>query len=179
MVNKLKGRFIWWNAKGANLNFATPDMLAPPTHLYAGSQQIISSNTLPNEGFIGLTIFAPGNFTQSKQAMLKGRTNYKNFKEMVTNVVLETVEKYILPGLQAHVLFSHLKTPWDMYQELGAEKGNVYGRRLNPDSVLKAVSSISSVTNLALTSATVGLPGIATGFNTASLFFEKITGDKI
>lgn len=179
LVKKLKGRFIWWNAKGAKLNFATPDMLKAPVHLYAGSQRAITANQIANEDTLDLTIFAPGNFRQSRQEAQKGKTNYINFKESVTNQILEVVEEFLLPELRAHILFSHLKTPWDVYKELGAENGNVYGRRLNPDNVLSAVTPITSVSNLAIASATVGLPGIATCFNTASLFFEKITGEKI
>jgi len=62
---------------------------------------------------------------------------------------------------------------------MGAENGNVYGRRLNPTSVLTSVSKIDSFSNLNLASATIGLPGVATCFNTASLIFRKMTGEKI
>ena len=139
----------------------------------------IKSRNTTSGKVIDLTIFAPGNFTQSKEAASKGTGHYQEFKESVLNSILATVEKFLLPGLKENITFTSIKTPWDVYRELGVEEGNVYGRRLSPDSVLNAVKKINSVDNLTVANATVGLPGIATCFNTASLFFESITGEKI
>ncbi|MEN8250651.1 MAG: NAD(P)/FAD-dependent oxidoreductase [Bacteroidota bacterium] len=179
LLEKLKGRFNWWNAEGNNLDFANPDMLKPPVHLYAGSQTALKSSNIAEGTVIDLTIFAPGNFEQSRKTANRGKSIYNSFKERVIETVLKTTEQYLIPGLRENIVFTEIKTPWDIYQDLGVEKGNVYGRRLNPDSVLSAVKTINSVDNLTIANASVGLPGIATCFNTANIFFEELTGEKI
>jgi hypothetical protein len=67
----------------------------------------------------------------------------------------------------------------DLYQTLGAERGNAYGRKQNVSNVLEEVPPIPGIDNLEFACATVGLPGIATAFQTARILVERLSGISI
>jgi phytoene dehydrogenase-like protein/DNA-binding XRE family transcriptional regulator len=178
LLKQLQRGFNWWTSSSQKPVYDQPDMLKPPTHLFVGSQQALLPIAKRKE-IIDLTIFAPGNYEQSRQAYEQGSVYYDDFKKKSSETVMQAVEQLLLPGLKQQLSFTSMVTPWDIHQELGVERGNVYGRRLTPESVLSATEPIKGIDNLILANASVGLPGIATCFNTASIFFQSLTGIQI
>ena len=178
-VNKLKGKNYWWISDKETIDFNSPDMMEPPSYLFIGSN---SANTIPmheTSKNSSLTVFAPGNYDQSRAIYEKGKSSYEEFKSNLNENIIDLLEKYFFPNLNKHILFMDLYTPWDIHQETGAEKGNVYGRRLTPQSILSAVRKIRGIDNLHIGCATTGVPGVSVGFQTASIIFTKLTGETI
>jgi len=171
---------FWWQAYPEKVDYDSPDMTKKPTMLFISSE---TSNGVQyqdiHSSLQGITIFSPGNFDQAKEAFEGGSQVYEKQKSIISRNILFTLEKHIFPDVSRYVKFMKVLTPWDIYQELGAEAGNVYGRKLDVQSVLHEIKEIEGVGNLSIGCATVGQPGIATGFQTAVVLVEQITGEKV
>ncbi len=174
---KLAGRNYWWQAGGAAVDFDNPDMTAAPELIY------LSSPTANGNGYSGsdkslqsLVVYTPGNFTQASQARSQGAAAYQSFKARLTERILDKLENLWFPQLRQHLIFTETLTPLDIQQAVGAERGNAYGRKQNVANVLREVPPIAAICNLEFACATVGLPGIATAFQTARILVERLSG---
>lgn len=168
-LEQLRGRNLWWQRSPEPIEFANPDMLASPTMLYAGARSHAEKG-------VGVVLFAPGHFEQSRLACQAGGTAAEEFRRAAGDQIISAAERHLLPGLAGNVQTSVVKTPWDTFQEVGAERGNGYGRRPDVHNVLRGLTAFPAAQNLALACATVGQPGIATAFQTAVTVFRRMTG---
>lgn len=179
-IAELTGKNYWWQNGHSEVNFEDPDMIEKPAMLYVhspSSNDIGYTNT--SAGLQSLVVYAPGNFKQAKSFFEKGPEQYQLLKEKIAEQMLQALERQLFPELSGHVRTLTIYTPWDTYQELGAEQGNVYGRKPDVSNILRDIRSIKGIKNLHIACASVGLPGIATCFQTANILVEKLTGDKI
>jgi len=108
-----------------------------------------------------------------------GLKEYESFKELISKNIIKILKEHFFIDIEKKIKFIKILTPWDVYSELGAEKGNAYGRRLSPKSVLKEVKSINDVSNLYIANATLGVPGVSVCMKTATVLFQKLIGKKI
>ena len=180
ITQKLAGKNYWWQAGTRAVDFDSPDMTEEPAFLY------ISSPTANGNGYIqhnnaiqSLVVFTPGNFNQAQQAWCQGKNAYDSLKSRLAERILSKLENLWFPELRQHLIFTECLTPLDLYQTLGAERGNAYGRKQNVSNVLREVPPIQGIDNLEFACATVGLPGIATAFQTAKLLVERLSGTSI
>jgi phytoene dehydrogenase-like protein len=130
-------------------------------------------------GVQGLTVFAPGNFRQALMAFQDRPERHDQLKAVIADRVISQLDRRLLPGIQQAVKTIEVHTPLDLFHELCAEEGNVYGRRADVDSVLKKAGSIPGADNLHIACATVGQAGVATAFQTALLLVDEITGIRL
>lgn len=173
---KLKLRNFWWHDKDETADYNNPDMLRPPKMLYIGSPSANMKGFSADTTNASLVLFAPGNFKQSQQIYNEGNESYQALKETISDNVICILEKQLFPGIREKILFIKIETPLDINFLTGSENGNVYGRRLSPESILSTdLRTINQVRNLYIGCATVGLPGVATCFRTATLLCEKIS----
>jgi phytoene dehydrogenase-like protein len=177
IAKKLAGRNYWWQAGTRAVDFDNPDMTEDPALLY------ISSPTANGNGYAehnnalqSLVVYAPGNFAQANNAWRKGAEAYQTLKARLAERILHKLENIGFPDLRQHLIFTEVITPLDINQAVGAEKGNAYGRKQNVGNVLREVPPIPDVDNLDFACATVGLPGIATAFQTARILVERLSG---
>jgi phytoene dehydrogenase-like protein len=179
-VEKLARRNYWWQAFPEEVDYLEPDMEAEPTMLFANS---VAASGVAYEGDApgvqGLTVFAPGNFAQALSAFQDSPERHDQLKAIIADRVISQLDRRLLPGIQRAVKTIQVHTPLDLFHELGAEAGNVYGRRADVDSVLKTAGEIPGVDNLHITCATVGQAGVATAFQTALLLVDKLTGIRL
>ncbi|MBN1250348.1 MAG: hypothetical protein JXC32_21975, partial [Anaerolineae bacterium] len=179
-LSELKGRNYWWQAFPEPVDYEKPDATQKPTMMFVGSE---SANGARYEGLASqpdtLTVFVPGSFDQAKDAFDRGPDFYTTYKEKIGAAILSAVQAHLFSDLAPSLRAMLILTPWDLYQELGAEAGNVYGRRLDVRNMLRKVKGLPSVSNLRIACATVGNPGIETAFQTAVAVVEELTGERI
>ncbi len=79
----------------------------------------------------------------------------------VTRELLGAVERRLIPGLTSHLVVQEAWSPVDLAQRVGLVRGGMYGARLDlQNRVLRAVGQETAYTNLFLTGATAGGPGL-------------------
>ena len=178
ILDALNNRLLWWSSSSTNnIDYLYVDLFQPPSTLFVGSTYLHTPNlTLET---IPITVFLPGNFQQCQTIHSQGPTAYQDLKKTIKKNVISTLSKHIFPNLADHVVFMEILTPTEIFLETSSELGSVYGRRLTANSILKEVTPVSKYQNLTFACATVGLPGIATAFQTAAVLFEELTGDVI
>ena len=77
-------------------------------------------------------------------------------------------------------MFAEIISSIDTENQILAESGSAYGRRLSVDEVLKGgIKENNLPENLYNVSATKHSPGIAAGIYTASLLLRELTGTSI
>lgn len=176
----LKGRNYWWRDGKREIEFHEPDMTAPPAMLYVGSPTANGFDPAwqyqPDQGLI---LFAPGNYRQAKQAMEAGSEEYAGLKSKIRQALLSVLDDRLFPGIASRIRFAEVISPADIESEIGAENGSVYGRRLTVCQVLSGPEKPFPFDNLHIACAATGLPGIATGFQTAVLLCKQLTGVSI
>lgn len=178
-VQALRGKNFWWQSMEDKVDYNQPDITRPPTMMYLGSQTANGFVNSGDENLHGLTLYTPGNFAQAAQAHARGEQEHESLRQAAYRSIIACLEQHIFPGIGSHVEAYRLLTPWDLYVELGAEEGNVYGRRMDVKNVLREVTPIGGVKNLEVACATIGLPGLETCFQTSALLVQRLTGVKI
>ena len=180
LVSAMKGRNYWWQEGSTEVNYRTPDVRARPSMLY------ITSHTANGFGRAetcskddSLLIGLPGNYEQEQRIERDGPTSVERFKERVTDHVLGILDQDICPGLRDQVRFVEIVTSMDAERDMGSERGNVYGRRLDVKNVLIPVQHEPGIENLHNVSATQNLAGIASGILTAASLVLRLTGTRI
>jgi all-trans-retinol 13,14-reductase len=79
----------------------------------------------------------------------------------VTREILAAVERRLLPDLHRHIVVQEAWSPVDLEARVGLERGGMYGARLDfQNRVLHRVSPRTPFSNLFLTGATAGGPGL-------------------
>ena len=179
-LSELRGRNFWWQDFPKKVDFDNPNMLNEPTLLFASSSTMNSlSNSHDEDKLDALTVFAPGNFKQSKKAFELGKSSYSEFKKKVSEKIISKLNEVFFPEIINNIEFIEVYSPWDIFTELGSELGNVYGRKPDVENALDRVRSLDYLDNLQVACATVGQPGIATAFQTAAVLVERLTSIKI
>ncbi len=177
IAKKLAGKNYWWQTGTRAVDFDHPDMTAEPALLYVSSPTANGNGyTERNNAIQSLVVYAPGNFNQAHDAWRKGAEEYQSLKSRFAERIMDKLESIWFPDLRRHLLFTETLTPLDINQAVGAEKGNAYGRKQNVANVLREVPPIPDIDNLEFACATVGLPGIATAFQTARILAERLSG---
>jgi len=176
-LHEIGGKNYWWQAYPESVDYDNPDLTQEPKMLYIGSE---SENGVRYEsqkaGLQTLTIFLPGNYQQAKDFYHKGEKEYLGYKKGIANQVVGLLEKRLFPDISSYLEFIEVVTPMDIQLELGAEAGNVYGRKLDVKNMLRKVKGIKGVDNLKFACATMGTPGIETGFQTAAALIHDLLG---
>ncbi|MDD2710455.1 MAG: NAD(P)/FAD-dependent oxidoreductase [Verrucomicrobiae bacterium] len=177
---RLNGRNIWWQDGAGEIEFNHPDMWAGPRMIYAGSPGDHGGDLRGgSKRAQSLAVFAPGNYEQARQAWLEGPEIHLKLKRRIQDGIINILESRVFPGIGGKISHAMVETPWDIHQKLGAENGNVYGRRLSADGVLHRAYPRLSLDHLHCGCATVGMPGVTTCFKTASIITKKISGISI
>lgn len=176
-TNILARRNVWWQLGPDPVDYDNPDMTAPPQMLYVGSPTINHSYGNANiSSRHALMLFAPGNYFQAKSAFSKGLQEHDALRKVIQERVLESADRYVLPGLRQHVDFVKVHTPLDIQHEVLAERGSVYGRKLSVTSLQRGITEGLVPGNVHIACATVGIPGVATCFKTAALLVNRLAG---
>ncbi len=176
----LRLKNYWWQDSIAVVDFNKPDMNKMPTMLYISSPTANFSSpaaTLKNDSMV---IFVPGNFEQSKRMKEQGDVAYLKIRAKIAENIVTVLNEKVFPGIKDKIVSIQVETPWDIHVHTGAEDGNVYGKRLTAHSVLSnQYGTIQKIRNLYIGCSTIGLPGVATCFRTATIICKKISGIKI
>jgi len=167
----LKGKNYWWQKGENEVNYINPDMLKEPEMIYAGSPSADIENT--NEQL--LILYVPGSFSQSEDCYNQGLEEYEAFKDQVWRLILNKLDEVMFPQIKEHIKSITLYTPYDLYIQIDAEGGSVYGRRATFKSISRAIYDVSNVDNLHLVNATMSHPGVAAGFQLSTVLFSKLT----
>lgn len=173
-------RNIWWHRGEEAVDYSTPDMTRRPELLYLASQTA-NRGTFASGMVAGehtMTVCAPGNFEQARRAAGSGRGEHERLRETIQERLVQGLEE-IFPNIRERIQAIVTQTPWDIFTELGAEGGNVYGRRMDAYSMLHPPLSSLWPTNLRLANATVGVPGVASGVQQAAHILRNLTGVSI
>ena len=92
---------FWWQAYPSEVDFDSPDMTRMPTMLYVGSE---TANGVRYEGsktkLQGLTIFAPGNFYQAKDAYEQGTQALEELKAVKATLIIYSSPRLLLEVLE-------------------------------------------------------------------------------
>ena len=181
LAHALQLRNIWWQDGKGKLEFVSPDGSRAPRMLYLGSPtangiRYEEENATSRQA---LVVFSPADFSQTKELYLQDPSKYAASKQALADRTLQVIAEKIFPGLLSKIEFCEVYTPWDIFRELGAEAGNVYGRRMTIKNLLAGSPRQLPIENLFVACASVGLPGIATAFQTAAHLFFKLTGNRI
>jgi phytoene dehydrogenase-like protein len=179
-IEKLARKNFWWQAYPEKIDFNHTDMTQEPRFLYINSataSQIEGSTNSPFKH--SLTVFCPGDFSQAKAAYEAGPEKHDELKVIIAKNIISVLEKRFFPNLHNHVEFVRVLSPWDLQIEIGAERGSVYGRKPDVRNVLRKINQIPGINNLRIACATMGQPGIATGFQTAHFIVKELTGLKV
>jgi len=169
----------WWQEGGRETEFCTPDMTDVRALLCMNSPTAKYTSEAKRAGTRqSLSVYIAGNYDQAKEAYEGGEDRYKKLKAEIAEGILSVLDRRFFPGIRDHVIFAHVMTPVDIELETGAERGNMYGRRLTPD-MLRPIETRHMAKNLFVICATVGIPGIASGFKNATLLVRKLTGVNI
>ena len=175
---RLDGRNLWWHDGAGSAEYREPDMRRPPRSVCVASPSSNGAGNLnasPQDH--SLLVFSPGNYKQVMEIRAAGRSCYEDFLAGKTAEMLDRLEAVGFPGLRRHVRFARLLTPPETECELHAESGGAYGRRLTPQSLMRAPVRRIGVENLCFACATTGLPGVASAFRTAASLVERLTGE--
>jgi phytoene dehydrogenase-like protein len=176
----LRLKNYWWQDKNEVVNFNKPDMTRMPTMLFIGSP---TANLTPPPATLkndSIMIFAPGNFEQSKRIKEQGEAYFQQLKKNIAENIVTILNEKVFPGIKPKIVSIQVETPWDIFELTGAEDGNVYGKRLTAQSVLSnQYGAIQKIRNLYTGCSTIGLPGVAICFRTATIICKKISGIKI
>jgi phytoene dehydrogenase-like protein len=167
----------WWQEGAHETEFCTPDMTDVRALLCVNSptaKYVLEKDRAGERQ--SLLVFTAGNYDQAKRAYEAGTRSYEDLKARIAEDILSTLDRQLFPGIRDHVTFTRVMTPMDVELELGAERGNGYGHRLTPKEMLGGIKTSHMAENLRVVCATVGLPGIATGFNNAALLVRELTG---
>jgi len=177
---ELACRNVWLLLDHGDTNYDAPDMLRPPRMLYVASPTTNGPhNRNAGADQQSVIVFAPGSFEQDVQLRRAGPDAYAESRKTMEEGMIDVVERVVFPGLREHLQFHRLLTPLDTHAEIAAEAGNVYGRRLTVDSLWRKPVVLPGIDNLAFASATAGMAGIATGFQTAAVLARRLTGFRV
>ncbi|MCP4198723.1 MAG: NAD(P)/FAD-dependent oxidoreductase [Proteobacteria bacterium] len=176
-VVELSKKNYWWQAYPEEIDFQSPDMTKSPKFIYLVSPTangMIHKNT--DKNLQAMVIFAPGSFKQAKAAYEIGVDTHEELKSIISKKIILQVEKVFFPDLSKYIKNMEIHTPWDIYTEICAEEGSIYGRRADVGNALRKVKSIDDENNLLIACATVGQPGIGSAFQTSKILIHELTG---
>ncbi len=164
---QLRRRNVWWQTGARPVDYDSPDMTAEPALLFVCSPTANGVGSRVNS-VDSLAVYAPGNFDQSAQAAATGGAALTQLRDQFAESCLTVLERELFPGIRDHIETRHVLTPWDIREELGAERGNVYGRRLDAWNILRSETATPYADNLHVVNSSMGLPGVAIAFQTAN-----------
>jgi len=175
-------RNVWWTTDQGPVDYEVNDMTKPPTMLYVGApsaNRALAGGEPGREH--GLVLFAPGSHAQSMAAADESEAAHDALRAELGARLLETLDRpTLLPGIADHLQVFEVHTPLDIERAIGAEAGSVYGRRMDPESLLRGVRALGPhADNLVIGCASIGIPGIATGFQTAARRVHELTGVRV
>jgi all-trans-retinol 13,14-reductase len=180
LKTKLSRKNIWFYPNNKEVDYERPNPLETPRMLYIGSPTLNGDyNKNENPEHHSIITFSPGNYEQAKQQYELGEQAYSEYCHIIQDQILSTIDELIIPGIKKHIKVTKIITPWDLHEELGCEKGNVYGKRLTAASILRGVGDLPKIENLHFASATMGMPGIVNGVQNANFLLNKIAGIQI
>ena len=178
-IAEMKGRNYWWQ-DGREVNYADPDVTAPPQMLFIGSPSANGHAGSDKASDDALVVFCPGNYFQEKKIYDQGVAAVEGFKRRLAGQIIGILDRNVFPGIKSRVLFTEIRSSVDIEADTGGEQGNAYGRRLSVDEILKGpIKEKNCPENLYNVSATKNSPGIAGGIATAEMIFRELTGREI
>ncbi len=99
-------------------------------------------------------------------------------KKRVTRAVLEAIERRLIPNLTEHCVVQEAWSPVDLAERVGLVRGGMYGARLDlQNRVLRRVSQRTELSNLFLTGATAGVPGLQGVVAASTRLVERLLED--
>src|SRR5262249_51026998 len=147
----LKQHFGRWNIWYCSGTAPQPsvyhaDPLDEPRILYVNSSTLVTGqNNDSPPGHAAGTCFAPCGY----QAWEKADPPTKRaLRDKHTSLLLDVIERRFAPGLRQNLGVVHLQTPEDKERDLGAPRGNIYGRRFSPRDVWTKVPFQGILPNL-------------------------------
>ena len=96
-------------------------------------------------------------------------------KKRVTGAILDAVERRLIPNLKRHIVVSEAWSPVDLADRVGLVRGGMYGARLDlQNRILRRVSQRTALSNLFLSGATAGGPGMQGVVAASTRLVEKL-----
>jgi all-trans-retinol 13,14-reductase len=152
-------------------------------------QPFLAITTPTLHGVQGKKIAPPGkqqmvictwaSYDKAKKLREQGDAPYYEYKEHVTNAILDTVDKHYLPGIRQHIDVIQVGSPTTNEFYCAAPGGNSYGANMTPDHVnLGKLGFRTPLPNVHLINATSGMPGLGGGFRGALNLFADLTKDQ-
>ena len=179
LLREMKGRNYWWQ-DGMAVDYTSPDMTRPPRMLFMNSPTVNGFGKTAQNDTDGLVLFFPGNPAQEKRIANRGAEAVDRYKKRLASDIVDILDRNIFPGISSKLMFAEIISSIDTENQILAESGSAYGRRLSVDEVLKGgIKENNLPENLYNVSATKHSPGIAAGIYTASLLLRELTGTSI
>lgn len=178
-ISEMKGCNYWWQ-DGYEVNYARPDVAAPPQMLFISSPTANGHAGPGASADDALVVFCPGNYFQEKRVYEKGPAAVEQFKRRLADHIIDILDRNVFPGIRSRVICAEIKSSVDIEADTGGELGNAYGRRLSVEEILKGpIKEKHCPENLYNVSATKNSPGIAGGIATAEMLYRELTGREI
>ncbi len=178
-ISAMTGRNYWWQTGPDEVDYLAPDP-EKPTMLYVSSHTSNGfGNTERNPNDDSVVVFATGNYDVEKAIQESGPSAVAAFKAKLGQQVVDLLDRNLLPGIRSYVRFVEVVGTMDIVDQLGAERGNVYGRRMNVAELRTGMPADPDVSNLYNVSATRNGAGIAAGISTAATLVARLTGTQI
>ena len=158
------GRFNIWNYPDSDIdgvfektleehNYEDPFFFLSTPSLYT------DAGVLAPPGSTTVQINVASDYDYFEAAMQRG--DHDSEKARVADQILSAVERRLLPDLRAHCVMQEAWSPVDLASRTGLARGGMYGARLDfSNRVFRRVSQQTEFTNLFLTGATAGGPGM-------------------
>jgi len=179
-LSTLRGRHAWWHRADRETDYRTCDP-DPASMVYAGCPSFVGpDNRNEDPERHSLVVFATDSYEESRAARAAGPAAVEERRGRQGEAVLDVLDRHVLPGIGPHARIVRILDACDHAEQVGAEWGSVYGRRMTPASLARRVPwSLPGVRDLWLGSATVGFAGIAQCFRTAQALVEAMTGERL
>jgi all-trans-retinol 13,14-reductase len=172
------GRWNVWYLEGADSGPGyCDDPGAPPPSLYVNSPTLVKGrdNDAP-PGHATLSAFVPCRYGAFKEADPAAK---QALKDRHAALILDVIETRLAPGLKQKAEVMYLDTPEDKERQMGAPRGNIYGRGFGARDVWAKVPFKGPLPDLYFVGSYVSFAGIPSVIQGACVLYRELTGDRV
>ena len=176
----IKGRNYWWQDGKEEIDYHHPDVTKPPRMLFVTSPTANGFRQSTNgDSAHSLLAFYAGNYEQEKEIYARGDEAVAGFKSRIADETVRIIKENMIPSLGGNIKSIRVESTIDIEQQILAERGNIYGKRMNLRDFTRPLGDEPAVSNLFNVSATKNGAGIVSGISGAVALLHRLTGEKI
>lgn len=179
------GNFNVWHYSRENINeiyekdylkksFEQPSLfIGTPTTHHKGT----TDRPMVPVGGSQMSVLTMCHYDYFKEIHNQGRSHYLNAKKMLSEHMLDIVERHYIPNLRSHIDVKVTATPITNERYIGAPMGNAYGIDITPGNYrIGKIGHRTPFANVFMIGATAGAPSFAGGIHAARLLANVLEG---